>query len=197
MKRLLFILCIALLIVCVSVITPQSALAHEHRTIADKYDVVVGWDVEPAYVNQKNAAAIRVHKAGTEEPVEGLEKTLRVKIAFGGNEPKEFPLDSVFGQPGYYVAHIIPTGIGDYVFTFVGSIEDTPVNEVFESGPGRFDGINDTAELIFPATANASSEVLTLRDELTTTRTLAIAGLVVGVIGALIGLGGLLTRARK
>ena len=51
---------------------PTSALAHERRTIGNgKYDVVVGWDVEPAFLGQKNAASIRISKAGS-SPAEGI-----------------------------------------------------------------------------------------------------------------------------
>jgi hypothetical protein len=196
MKRWLFTFGIVAALAIVLILTVRPALAHEHRTIADKYDVVVGWDVEPALVNQRNAAGITVYKVGTQAPVEGLEKTLKVMIAYGGNEPKAFELVASDETPGHYTANIIPSRVGDYVFTFTGTIEETPVNENFESGPGRFDSIDDTADLIFPA-VTAASDTSVSRDEFNSLRTLAIAGLVVGVIGALIGLAALMTRARQ
>ena len=58
---------------------PGSALAHERRTIANgKYDVVVGWNVEPAYSGMMNGATIRIMNAGTTTPVTGAEKTLKL-----------------------------------------------------------------------------------------------------------------------
>jgi len=60
---------------------PSVSLAYERRTIAaGKYDLVVGWDTEPPFVNQKNAAGIRISRAGTNpsQPVTGAEKTLKL-----------------------------------------------------------------------------------------------------------------------
>src|SRR5919201_6460366 len=106
MRRFLLLLPLGM---AVFLLLPNVALAHERRTIANgKYDVVVGWDVEPAYVGQKNAAGIRISQAGTNPavPVQGAEKTLKVQIRQGA-ATKEFPLRAVFGQQGYYVADIL------------------------------------------------------------------------------------------
>jgi hypothetical protein len=176
-------------------LTPQFVLAHERRTIANKYEVEVGWDVEPTLVNQMNAATIAVYKAGTEQPVEGVEKTLRVKIAFGGNEPKEFRLQSVWGKPGYYVAKIIPTRVGGYIFTFTGDIEGTPVNETFESGPGRFEDVASIDDLQFPP-VTAANEVRLAREEASAARTIGFVGIGLGAVGIVIGGAALLSRRR-
>ena len=68
---------------------------------------MVGWDSEPAFQNQLNAASFRITTKDGDKPVEGLDKTLKASIAFGGGQPKEFPLEAVFGQPGLYVAHVM------------------------------------------------------------------------------------------
>src|ERR1700738_970317 len=114
-------------------VSPTAAFAHEQRPIAGgKYDVVVGWDVEPAYLNEKNGATIRISQAGSTPavPVEGADKTLKVQIRQGAQN-KEFALRAVFGQTGYYTADIVPTRAGDYVWTFVGTINADQVNEKF------------------------------------------------------------------
>ena len=124
-------------------IVPTSAFAHERRTIANgKYDVVVGWDVEPAYQGLKNGAAIRISQAGSNPaaPVTGAEKTLKVQIRQGATT-REFPLRAVFGQPGYYEADILPTRAGDYEWTFIGTIGSDQINEKFDTADGKFDGI--------------------------------------------------------
>src|SRR5258706_8753356 len=126
MRRLILALSVA--VIAVLTLPLIAVLAHEHRTIAGKYDVEVGWDREPALVGQVNGASINIHRAGTEDAVDGVDTTLKVKIAYGGNEPKEFTLHSVEDKKGYYVADIIPTRTGSYVFTFVGKIEDSDVN---------------------------------------------------------------------
>src|SRR5207302_6986704 len=103
---------------------PATSLAHERRTVGGgKYDVVVGWDTEPAVVNQRNAAGIRISKAGTNpaEPVIGAENTLQLQLRQGG-QTRPFRLRAVFGQPGYYVADVVPTRAGDYVLTFIGAL---------------------------------------------------------------------------
>jgi len=64
-----------------------SALAHEGRTIANgKYQLSVGWDIEPAFEGQKNAASIRITRAGSSppEPVTGAKQTLKLQIRQGG-----------------------------------------------------------------------------------------------------------------
>ena len=92
----------------VLLLAPGTALAHEHRTIANgKYDVTVGWDIEPTFVGVKNAASIRIMDAGTSNPVTGAEKGLKLAIRQGAST-QSFPLRP-FGQPGYYVADIVPT----------------------------------------------------------------------------------------
>src|ERR1700682_6475408 len=104
-------------LLCGALLLPSSAFAHERRAVGGgKYSVVVGWDVEPAYQSLKNAASIRISMAGTADPappVEGAEKTLKVQIR-QGTDVREFPLRTVFGQKGYYVADILPTHEGDY-----------------------------------------------------------------------------------
>jgi hypothetical protein len=162
------------------------AFAHEHRTIAGKYDVVVGWNTEPAFANQTNGALIIVYKAGTKDPVEGVEKTLKVDVAAGGGAPKTFELRADDDRPGYYIADLIPTRTGSYIFTFKGKIESTDVNEVFESGPNRFDDVADNSALQVPQ-ASGSNQIAALQSDLNTARMLGGAGLVAGILGIAVG----------
>src|SRR5258708_4739725 len=198
MRRLSPVICLAL--ICVALALPRLALAHEQRTIAGKYDVEVGWDREPTLVNEPNAASIQIYKAGTQTPVEGVEKSLTVKIAFGGNTPKDFQLHSVEDKKGYYLADLIPTQTGSYIFTFVGDIEGTAVNERFESGPGRFDDVVSLDSLQFPQTVPDNTamavQLKAAQDDASSARILAIVGIVIGVIGVVIGGAALFSRRR-
>jgi hypothetical protein len=197
MRCLLYLGRVVLLAVLVVLLIPSGViLAHERRTIASKYDVVVGWDKEPAFVNQPNAAGIMIYKAGTQDPVEGIEKTLKVQVASGGNAPRELALRTVFGRKGYYVADMIPTRAGSYIFTFVGTIEDTPVNERFESGPGRFDDVNATDDLQIPP-AGTSTELQSVRNEINSARTIALVGVILGALGLVVGGLSLFTRRAR
>ena len=173
------------------VAAPTSSLAHERRTIGGgKYDVVVGWDGEPAFMNQRNAAGIRISKAGTNpaEPVLGAEKTLQLQIRQGG-QTRQFQLRAVFGQPGYYLADIVPTRAGDYVFTFTGSLGADQINEAFDSADGKFDAVTAAGGIEFPVAAPDPEQV---NGQLESANALAQRALLVGYIGAGLGVLGLL-----
>ena len=183
-------------------VVPTTAFAHERRTIGNgKYDVTVGWDTEPAYVGLKNGASIRIAQAGSNPavPVEGADKTLKVQIRQGATT-REFPLRAVFGQPGYYVADIVPTRDGDYQLTFVGSINGDQVNEKFDTADGKFDKVNSATALQFPQAlpdpSQESAAVNAAQSDAQSARMLAIAGIGVGVLGLLAALGVWLTRPR-
>jgi hypothetical protein len=169
--------------------SPGLSLAHERRTLAaDKYDVVVGWDTEPAYVNQRNAAGIRISKAGTNpaEPVTGVEKTLKIQIRQGA-QTRIFDLRSVFGQPGYYVADVVPTRAGNYVWTFTGSIGADLISETFDSADGKFDAVMASSDVEFPVVAPDPDQVgLQLQAAQTaaqTAQTVAYIGAGLGLLG--------------
>src|SRR5579872_7287035 len=130
--------------------TPGVALAHERRTIGNgKYDVVVGWNVEPTYAGSMNGATIRIMDAGTTNPVMGAEKSLKLAVRQGAST-QSFPLSPVFGQNGMYIANLVPTRVGDYQFIFTGDINGDAVNETFDSADGKFDGVASAAAVQFP-----------------------------------------------
>ena len=132
-------------------------------------------------------------------PIEGADKTLKVQIRQGATT-REFPLRAVFGQPGYYVADIVPTRDGDYQWTFVGSINGDQVNEKFDTADGKFDKVNPATALQFPQAlpdpSQESAAVNAAQSEAQSARMLAMAGIGVGVLGLLAALGVWLTRPR-
>jgi hypothetical protein len=197
-SRVVRTLCVAGL--CALLWLPATALAHEHRTIANgKYDVTVGWDVEPTYADLKNAAGIRIVNAGTTTPVEGAEKSLKVQIRQGAST-RDLPLRAVFGQAGYYTADFIPTREGDYRWTFNGTINGDTVNETFDTADGKFDGVKSQTDLQFPVTladpAQSAAAAQAAQADAQSARTLAYVGIGIGVLGVLAGVGAWLTRAR-
>src|SRR4051812_42081358 len=146
-------------LVLLATLSPATASAHERREIA-KYRLVVGFNVEPALQGQPNGAQITVTVPSEDNrAVEGLANTLKATIAFGGGQPKEFKLRSVFGKPGQYVADFIPTRSGTFIFDFSGSIEGTPIDERFESGPGRFNDVDGVEALQFPDVVPLGNDV--------------------------------------
>ena len=113
---------------------------------------------EPALLEEPNAVSLVVSNAQTNEPVEGVEKTLKVDVT-AGTETKTFDLSARFGMRGAYVANLIPTKTGTWVFRFHGDIEGTPINERFESGPGRFNDVEPKSALEFPAQVPSLGEL--------------------------------------
>jgi hypothetical protein len=138
--------------------TAAPASAHERRTVAGKYAFVVGFLNEPALLLQPNGVSLAVTNAQTTEPVEGLEKTLKADIIVGG-ETKTVDLKARFGQKGAYSADVIPTKTGTWAFRFFGTVEGVQVDERFESGPGRFNDVEDPANLQFPVKAPNNLEL--------------------------------------
>src|SRR5579871_3439876 len=176
---------------------PGAALAHERRSVGP-YSFLVGFNNEPAMEGQPNGAQLTVTAPDdNNRPVEGLQNSLTATVAYGGGQPKAFPLRAVFGKPGQYVADFIPTRAGSYIFTYTGTVEGQTVNERFESGPGRFNDVDSIAPLQFPEQIPLANDAArTARDAadqagaaqaaVASARQLAIAGLGVGVFGVLV-----------
>lgn len=154
-------------------------------------------------------------------PVEGLEETLQVEVTHvptGTATTRD--LLAVFGDPGHYVAAMIPTATGVYEFRVFGTVEGTPIDETFASmgGGGGFDDIRSSAGLQFPVQLPEIREIesgargaLAAAQEAQDTalaaqtaaneaqgggNSLAILALIIGVAGAILGAGGVLIGLR-
>jgi len=193
----------------------DNALAHEHRTVLNNYEFVVGWLNEPALAYEPNGLSLRItlfpngvpeeesEEAEAEgQPVEGLEETLQAEIiAGGGARTKELTLEQAFNDPGHYESVIIPTVPGDYTFHIFGDLEGQEIDESFTSGPETFSVIEEVNELQFPEQLQApstsggtpASESSSSSDD--TARALGIVGIIVGVLG--LGAGGLAVASRR
>jgi len=201
--RNLLAICFVAIVLVLTTSLPSVALAHERRALgAGKYDVVVGWEVEPAYVGEKNAASIRISKAGTNpaEPVTGVDKTLKVDIRQGA-QTKTFDLRAVFGQPGYYVADVIPTREGDYIWTFNGAIGDDKIAEKFDTADGKFNAVERATRLESPLTspdpAQVTTDIQSARSAAESAQMVAWLGVSVGLLGLVAATGMWLSRPRK
>ena len=178
---------------------PNAASAHERRTVAGDYTFVVGFLEEPAFEGEINGIDLRVIRGGSEEPVEGLERTLKAEVVVGSNTlPME--LRPRFRQPGAYNAEFVPTRAGSYTFRFQGEVEGRPVSEAFESGPGRFNDVQAVAPLQFPdkvpAAADLQRAVAAAESRTATATSLGAAGLATGVAGLLLAGWALASRRR-
>jgi hypothetical protein len=137
-----------------------AASAHERRNVAGTFDFVVGFSVEPALVEEPNGIDVRITDTQTKEPVVGAEKTLKAEVIVGG-QTKTFDLRARFGQPGAYTADLLPTKTGTWACRFFGTINNTPVDERVESGPGRFNDGQAKTALQFPVTLPSMGELAT------------------------------------
>ena len=138
-------------------------------------------------------------------PVEGLEGGIQVEVTHVATGAKRtWDLIAVFGEPGHYVAHMIPTASGVYEFRVFGAIEGMAIDETFVSrgGGGGFDDIRSSAGLHFPEELPEIREIESgVRGALSTAQqaqdaalaaqqdsgsALSIVALIVGIAGAVI-----------
>ena len=158
------------------------------------------------------------HQEEKTAPVEGLQDTLQVEVTHVPSEvSRTMALRTVFGEPGHYVADLIPTSPGHYRFRFFGTIEGTSFDKSFDSkaGGGGFDDVQVASVIHFPETVASAREVEgVVRGAQATARqaqdeaknassgvsgatTLGIIGIIVGVIGIALGGGALLLSVRR
>src|SRR5215475_11928028 len=118
------------------VCTPRTVVAHERREVG-AYQVVVGFLTEPAFEGLKNGVDLRVLERETQQPVEGLERTLQVELTYvASGAATVLHLRAIYREPGRYTADLIPTAPGHYRFRFFGTLAETTVNETFDSRAG-------------------------------------------------------------
>ena len=185
---------LALALLLIPFVAAQDAAAHERRDLlAGKYQVIVGFLNEPAYDTGMNGVDFRVvdktqqNADGTDKGVEGLEKTLKVQVLADG-QMMELPFRARFRMPGSYAAYFEPTRAGQYVFRVYGEIEGQAIDERFESGPGRFNDVESTQALQFPAQrpvvpADLQAQLDAAQAKAETAQILGIAGMALGLLG--------------
>jgi len=194
-RRLATLLGGVLTSMAVLALTAAPALAHQGKDLGD-YHVEVGFQTEPAIVDQMNALEFfATAKDGT--GVEGLEKTVKFEVQAGG-KTKAIDIEPVEGDPGHYLGAIMPTLIGDYVFHMTGKINDLTVDEKFESGPNRFSPVTSGQEVQFPYTIPSTGELVAMTAaadaKASQAQTFGVIGIVVGAIGIVLGGVALLRR---
>jgi hypothetical protein len=194
------------------------ASAHEEKAVG-KYHFVVGFGDEPAYAGEKNSVQLILADA-KDKPVTDLTNTLKVEVTTGDAQPLALSMEpnfevGEFGTPGDYRAFFIPTAPGSYSFHFTGSIKGQKIDQTFKSGPQSFSDIDDPAQVQYPVKQPTGAQLATKADRDTarvdvalaaerdqaksdaaSARTLAIVGLVVGLLGLVAG-GTALARSRR
>ena len=166
-----------LLVITIALAFHQSAAAHGHIEVGD-YELEIGFRVEPAYQGELNGLELHVTNHRTNEPVNGLEETLKAEIIFGSSK-KELRIEPLGEEEGAYTANVIPTEVGDYTWRIFGMIEETPVDVSMTSAPDTFGSVESKEPLSFPN-----------REASSATSGTAQTALIVGVIGIVLGLAG-------
>lgn len=167
MKRVVRLILLAFAILLLSLPT----LAHETRESEDHpFILVFGWRNEPALVGQVNGPEVSITMRAEEtegddehdeegdeeadhghgegnEPVTNAE--LQVEVTFGPASVT-LPLRPAFGEPGHYIADLIPTRPGDYTFRIFGTIGEWDIDETFASADGFFSSVEPLEGVSFP-----------------------------------------------
>ena len=217
MRRTIALLFVSALLTPLALMaTTAPAGAHEGELIADSYNVVVRWGDEPAYNGFENSVQVILSDAA-HKPITDLGDTLQVEV-ITGDQKVTLPFEANFevggfGEPGDYRAWLVPTKAGNYTFHLVGTIHGDKIDESFTSSDTTFDPVKDISEVEFPTKdpttgqlaekAQRTDSRLAAIDDVATkgkddagkATTLAIIGIVVGVLG--LAAGGIgLTRKR-
>ncbi|MEX0753784.1 MAG: hypothetical protein WD206_00605 [Actinomycetota bacterium] len=183
-----------------------------------EHEFTIGFGTEPAYQGFPNSAQVIItHHDG--EPVTKLEGELQVEVTYG-DESTTIPLEpnflpGVYGEEGDYRAWFVPSRAGQYTFRIFGELAGKRVNEELTSGPKTFSDVLDTGAESFPVQDPTTGELAerldrevprlnqeivasstSTSDEVSSARTLAIVGIVVGVLGLIVG-GIALAASRK
>jgi hypothetical protein len=171
----------------------------------------------------KPLASVAGQDEGVAVPVEGLEGSLQVEVTHvSRNVSRTFNLKAVWGDPGHYVAGLIPTASGIYEFRFFGTIEGTTIDETFVSqgGGGDFNDIQSSGEIQFPvqlpeireiesgargalsAAQEAQDIALAAQNAATSAdgdggNALTIVALIIGLVGSVLGAGGVFLGLRR
>lgn len=193
---------VSLAVLVFSLVIPGTALAHDKRLVSGKYSFEVGFLNEPALVGQVNGIDLTVTiPSANDKPVEGLENSLTAMVIVGGNwRTMVVPLEPREGEPGAYSGYFIPTIEGSYQFQFSGKVENTIIEEVFESGPDRFSDVQSPQLLQFPDKlpdpSVVASEVRAARYDSSIARLFGLAGLGMGMAGLVVGGVSIMSRWR-
>jgi hypothetical protein len=173
---------------------PGLVLAHEARDVAGT-QMEVGFIDEPVFVNDRSGLEFFVNR--NEQPVEGLEKTIKASVTAGG-QTRELPVSARPETTGAYESYFIPTVAGQYSFHLTGTIDGTPIDETFTSGPTTFGDVEDTQSGQFPIVLPGPADVAANAKKGADAASQLPIAIGLGAAGVVVGLAALgLTLARR
>lgn len=146
------------------------------------YTLVIGWQVEPAFVGVANGVQLIVRDAADKPVTDLKEDDVKVVVSTAGQQSGELTLEPGFdaeemeGPLGEYNAALLPTAPGEYTFHFTGTIRDQKVDVTVTSGDETFDSVKGTGDLEFPTKLPTLTEIATRLDRVDARLTAAAAG---------------------
>jgi len=205
MKRVIAFVLVGAGFVAASMSIAPAAQAHEAKTV-NGYHWLVGFGSEPTFTGFQNFVQMFL-STPSGKPVLNIGNKLKVTVETG-SASKAFPLvpsfdpDSGLGIKGEFDAFFIPTTPGPYTFHFTGNLGG-PVDVSFTSGPDTFATVEDPSSIQFPVQVPSNLEISQKLDHEIPRLTAAIAdaqsnasskantALIVGIVGAVLGLVGI------
>ena len=176
-------------------------VASAHQTVTDAgYDIEYGWVNEPVIINQPNAVVINITKHSdtttdtTTIPADVDVSGLVISASYGGHVKtlKLQPLGE--DTPGQFVAPMMPTVAGQYTIQLSGKIDGNDIQTI-QVQPEEA----NTPDLVqFPVASDASAamtaQLAAAQSQAGTAQTIAIAGVVLGLIGTAVGVFALMRK---
>lgn len=112
-----------------------AAWAHETRILGPaggtQYAVTVGMLNEPVFTEVRSGLDLIVRDAASQEPIEGLEHSLRVSITAPTGEVRVLEIRARHGAPGRYADDYVLTVPGSYDIRVQGYIGDLEIDETY------------------------------------------------------------------
>jgi hypothetical protein len=92
----------------------------------------------------------------------------------------------------------MPTAVGDYQVRLYGMIENTQIDEMFESGPDRFSPVEPLVDAQFPIKLATADEMTKMVQDANAkaaqAQTFGIIGILVGIVGIVVAVIALVRR---
>ena len=176
-------------------------VASAHQTVTNSgYDIEYGWVNEPVIINQPNAVVINITKhsdtttSTAATPADVDVSGLVISASYGG-QIKTLKLQPLAEDtPGQFVAPMMPTVAGKYSIQLSGKIDGTDIQtiqvEPEEAQPPsvvQFPNVPDAA-------AALSARLDAAQAQTSTAQTIALVGVVLGLIGTAVGVYGLMRK---
>jgi hypothetical protein len=161
-------------------VLPQTVWAHQTITVGD-YAVEYGWVSEPAVAGQPNAVVINL--TSPKDPNAAIDVSAFTIEAVYGGQNKVLTLQPLGeNTPGQYIAPITPTRPGKYTIHLGGKIGSTAFNTDVQPEEVQ------TADVVQFPVAEAGQLANTTAGSAPLPAWIAIAGVLFGVVGTILGL---------